>query len=256
MKYVWADWASENEIRPRPRRNDQQGQRKQTRKRKRLRKGVILWLLVIIAAAVYMNGSGVIGNTADFLHMFSGGAGGGEWNLVLVNKQHPLRMDEDDIQLTELANGERVDTRMYPYLQEMFDDARSEGVYPVVNSGFRSKEEQQRVYDDKMAAYKAEGLSRREAKRETELWVNVPGTSEHQLGLAVDINAKGKNDGDQVYQWLHDNAYRYGFIKRYPSDKTDITGVANEPWHYRYVGREVAAKIHEQGICLEEYLDQ
>ena len=247
MKYTWAEMLQENEIRPRCKR----------KKRRKIKKRVILWLLILIAAVTYLNGSGVWGSAADFLSALGGGAGNGEWNLVLVNKQHHLRLDEEDIQLTELANGERVDSRMYPYLQEMFDDARRDGLYPKVNSGYRSKDEQQRIYDEKISAYKAEGLSKREAKREAELWVNVPGTSEHQLGLAVDITADGEHsDSEAIYQWLQDNAHRYGFIKRYPSDKTDITGVANEPWHYRYVGKKAAGEIHSRGICLEEYLSE
>lgn len=98
-------------------------------------------------------------------------------------------------------------------------------------------------------------MSEKEAMEEVQLWVAVPGTSEHELGLAVDINAdKIHSEGAEVYTWLSENAYLYGFINRYPSDKTAVTGVANEPWHYRYVGVEAAAQIHEQGICLEEYL--
>ena len=83
----------------------------------------------------------------------------------------------------------------------------------------------------------------------------VPGTSEHQLGLAVDINANPDNSTDEeVYAWLAENAWQFGFILRYPQDKTQITGIQYEPWHYRYVGREAAAHIHTSGQCLEEYL--
>lgn len=85
--------------------------------------------------------------------------------------------------------------------------------------------------------------------------MSVPGTSEHQLGLAVDINADGIHSaGYEVYEWLEQNAHNYGFIYRYPPDKTEVTGVENEPWHYRYVGAEAAKEIHQKGICLEEYV--
>ena len=85
----------------------------------------------------------------------------------------------------------------------------------------------------------------------------VPGTSEHQLGLSVDINADTSVcSKDAVYSWLAENSYKYGFIFRYPSGKEDITGVINEPWHYRYVGKEAAEKIYESELCLEEYLQQ
>lgn len=83
-------------------------------------------------------------------------------------------------------------------------------------------------------------------------WVAVPGYSEHQLGLAVDINAATYD----VYFWLQENSYKYGFIFRYPAGKTDITGTAEEVWHYRYVGVEAATEIYERGICLEEYLEE
>lgn len=177
-----------------------------------------------------------------------------EWYLTLVNKWNPMP-ENTNIETVELTNGECVDKRIYPYLQEMFDDARAEGIYPIVRSGFRTRQEQEEIYDDRMKEYQGQGMSEKEAMEETQLWVAVPGTSEHELGLAVDINAdKIHSEGAEVYTWLSENAYRYGFINRYPSDKTEVTGVANEPWHYRYVGVEAAAQIHEQGICLEEYL--
>ena len=86
-------------------------------------------------------------------------------------------------------------------------------------------------------------------------WVAIPGTSEHELGLAVDINAdKEQSSNEEVYNWLAENAWRYGFILRYPQGKEDITGIDYEPWHYRYVGKEVAKEIYEAGITLEEYV--
>ena len=95
----------------------------------------------------------------------------------------------------------------------------------------------------------------KKAKSEAKKWVADVGYSEHQTGLAVDINADGVNSsGQQVYAWLADNAWKYGFILRYPEDKTEITKTDYEPWHYRYVGAESAAKIYESGLCLEEYI--
>ena len=84
----------------------------------------------------------------------------------------------------------------------------------------------------------------------------VPGTSEHQIGMAVDINPDYDKSGREVYEWLANNAHEYGFIRRYPEDKVKITGIMNEPWHYRYVGETAAKEIYEQGICLEEYLKE
>lgn len=129
-------------------------------------------------------------------------------------------------------------------------------LYTIAREGYRTQEEQQQLLDEKIEAYENEGKSKSEAKKLAEQWVAIPGTSEHQLGIAVDINADTtKSSSDDVYSWLAENAHKYGFIKRYPSDKTDITGVINEPWHYRYVGKEAALEIYSQGMCLEEYID-
>ncbi len=180
----------------------------------------------------------------------------GEWCLTLVNKWNPMKTDGSEVETIELSNGQLVDKRIYPQLQKMLDDARAYGVYPVVASGYRTWSKQEALYNEKIEEYKAEGLSEEDAKEAAESWVAIPGTSEHQLGLSVDINADGINSaGGEVYDWLARNAYKYGFINRYPSDKTDITGVANEPWHYRYVGIKAAEEINNRGICLEEYLE-
>jgi len=178
------------------------------------------------------------------------------WCLILVNKWHTIPKDYE-VSLTLLTNGQSVDTRIYPALQEMFDAARSSGVYPIVASGYRTAGEQQNLLDEKIAAYKAEGYSTKEAITQAEAWVAPPGTSEHQLGIAVDINADNTISAEEeVYNWLAQNSYKFGFIRRYPADKTEITNVINEPWHYRYVGLEAATAIYNQGLCLEEYLDR
>ena len=177
------------------------------------------------------------------------------WNLILVNRDSYIP-DDYQVELTELSNGKKVDSRIYPELQEMFNDARAQGYGLFVREGYRTQEEQQQLLDEKIEAYENEGKSKSEAKKLAEQWVAIPGTSEHQLGIAVDINADTtKSSSDDVYSWLAENAHKYGFIKRYPSDKTDITGVINEPWHYRYVGKEAALEIYSQGMCLEEYID-
>lgn len=177
------------------------------------------------------------------------------WNLILVNRNSYIP-DDYKVELTELSNGEKVDSRIYPEMQEMFNDARAQGYGLFVREGYRTQEEQQQLLDEKIEAYENEGKSKSEAKKLAEQWVAIPGTSEHQLGIAVDINADTtKSSSDDVYSWLAENAHKYGFIKRYPSDKTDITGVINEPWHYRYVGKEAALEIYSQGMCLEEYID-
>ena len=176
-----------------------------------------------------------------------------DWDLVIVNRWNKIP-DNYSVSLTELSNGQKVDSRIYPDLQEMFDDARAEGVYPIVREGYRTMEEQQATFDDKVRAYMHEGYSERRAEELAQEWVALPGTSEHQLGIAVDINAdKARSTNEEVYAWLAENAYKYGFILRYPQGKEDITGTDYEPWHYRYVGKEAAEEIYKNQICLEEY---
>ncbi len=176
-----------------------------------------------------------------------------EWNLIVVNRWNEIP-ENYSVTLIELDNGQKVDSRIYPDLQEMFDAMRAEGIYPTVREGYRTAEEQQEVLEERIQRYMNEGYSRSRAERTAKKWVAVPGTSEHQLGIAVDINAdKTRSTNDEVYTWLAKNAHNYGFILRYPLGKGDITGAEYEPWHYRYVGMEAAEKIFNNRICLEEY---
>lgn len=178
-----------------------------------------------------------------------------EWNLIVVNRWNVLPEDYS-VELMELSNGQKIDSRIYPALQEMFDAARAEGIYPIVREGYRTAEEQQEILDEKIQIYINQGYSQSRAERTAKEWVALPGTSEHQLGIAVDINAdKSKCSNEEVYTWLAENAYKYGFILRYPMGKQEITGTSYEPWHYRYVGVEAAKEIYERQICLEEYFE-
>lgn len=175
-----------------------------------------------------------------------------DWNLTLVNRWNPLP-ENYDIDLVEVPGGEKVDKRIYEPLMEMLEAAK-EGNWnqlPVVVSGYRTQEKQQELYDEKIAEYRKQGYSKDEAVKQAEQWVAVPGCSEHQLGIAVDINGSTYD----LYFWLQENSYKYGFIFRYPGGKTNITGTAEEVWHYRYVGVEAATEIYKQGLCLEEYLE-
>jgi len=181
------------------------------------------------------------------------------WNLVLVNAWNALPKDYD-VDLTELINDHAIDSRVYPSMQQMLDDARAQGLEPLICSSYRSHDYQQRLYDNKVDYYVQQGYSDAEAKDAAAHWVQRPGTSEHQLGLAVDIVDQSYQVLDEAQQetpvqiWLMEHCAEYGFILRYPTDKSHITGVGYEPWHYRYVGIEAAQEIMGQGICLEEYL--
>lgn len=174
------------------------------------------------------------------------------WNLILVNKWNKIP-DNYNIELEKVPSGEKVDKRIYEPLMQMLNDAKESnwGEMPVVVEGYRTKEKQTKLYNERIEEYRKKGYSKEDAIKETEKWVSVPDYSEHQIGLAVDINGATYD----LYLWLQENSYKYGFIFRYPGNKTDITGISEEVWHYRYVGKEVAKEIHDKGICLEEYLE-
>ena len=144
----------------------------------------------------------------------------------------------------------------------MLADGRKQGLDFWICSAYRTMEKQTDLYNNKVSRLQAEGLSYEEAYRQAGTVVAYPGTSEHNLGLAADIVAKDyqllddKQAETPEAKWLEENCWRYGFILRYPTDKTGETGIIFEPWHYRYVGKEAAREIMEQGICLEEYLGE
>lgn len=176
------------------------------------------------------------------------------WSLVLVNKDNKIPKGYE-IELTTLSNGQAVDKRIVDPLEKMLSAAQQEKVYISINSAYRTAETQQSILDNKTQEYVSQGYSFEDAKQLASNTVANVGTSEHELGLAVDLIAMDLISTNQsVYDWLYKNVHEFGFILRYPADKIDITGIAYEPWHYRYVGIEDAGKIHESGVCLEEYL--
>lgn len=235
---------------------------KRYKKRRSRKKWLLIFIiLMFLVIFVFKNGADFITRIEDpMVDTLETGTNQADtfidWNLILVNSNHRIPNDYE-VDLTELSNGQKVDSRIYPELQAMFDAARADGLQLFVREGYRTSEEQQQILDKKIAAFENEGNSRKEAEKLAKEWVSIPGTSEHEIGLSVDINADTSvSSRDSVYTWLAENAHRYGFIKRYPSDKTGITGISNEPWHYRYVGREAAEKMKERGVCLEEYIEE
>ena len=178
-----------------------------------------------------------------------------DWRLVLVNRDHPLEEDFDG-ELTELRYGQSVDSRIYPDLQAMFDEMRAAGLDPRVVQGYRTSEEQKERLDNKISEYMGYGKTREEAWQLAVQWEAEPGTSEHETGLCVDISSdSGDNESaNAVWEWMDENCSRFGFIKRYPNNKSSVTGVKGEPWHYRYVGPEAAQEITARNTTLEEYL--
>lgn len=183
------------------------------------------------------------------------------WKLTLVNPWIPLPEDYS-IRTVELINGQAIDERCYSDLQEMMDACRAAGLSPYICSSYRTWEKQSQLFEENVKELMSQGYSEEEARIETSKAIAVPGTSEHQLGLAVDIVDKNyqvldeTQEDTEVQHWLMENSWRYGFILRYPTDKSNITGIVYEPWHYRYVGREAASEIYHENICLEEYLEK
>ena len=142
----------------------------------------------------------------------------------------------------------------------MLEDCRAAGNRPTVCSSYRSHKRQKELFAEEVEKYLAKGYSRGEAKAKASNAVAIPGTSEHELGLALDIVDKGYQlldkgqENTPTQKWLMEHSYEYGFVLRYPTNKIEMTGIIYEPWHYRYVGLKAAKEMYEQGICLEEYL--
>ena len=176
----------------------------------------------------------------------------GSWELTLVNAHNSIGEAVPD--LAELEGGRYFDARAVDALKEFIAAARAEGLSVCLSSAYRSYNEQTYLFNRKVSQC---GGDEAAAAR----IVNRPGTSEHQLGLCADITDKFYEVKTQnlektaLYQWMYAHCQDYGFILRYPADKQDITGVMYEPWHFRYVGKEAAAYIMENGLCLEEFLD-
>lgn len=174
------------------------------------------------------------------------------WNLILINKTNEMT-DNLLPDLVTTENGEKIAQNVYVHLEELFRAAEEAGFSPELTSGYRSRNQQEDIFDDRINEYRELGYSKREATSLTNSYAARPGYSEHETGLAADINS-ADGDSRKLYEWLKDNAYRYGFILRYPKGKEDITGIEYEPWHYRYVGTEAAEYIYHNNMTLEEYL--
>ena len=185
--------------------------------------------------------------------------------LILVNPWNKLPEDYqpelEEIPQADTEDPLYVDVRWAEALRQMIADCKEAGNYPYICSAYRSLEKQQFLFNNKIRRLVLEGVDPDEAPEIAAMSVAKPNTSEHQLGLAVDIidffytNLDKGQEETSTQQWLMENSWRYGFILRYPNGSSDITGIIYEPWHYRYVGEEAAAEIYELGVTLEEYLD-
>ena len=183
------------------------------------------------------------------------------WYLTLVNFEHELPEDFAPETLTLADNGYETDSRISEAVKTMIADARKEKVRIIAVSAFRDYAYQKELYENKVQRLQREkGYSVDKARVEAATVVAYPGTSEHQLGLALDlvdarhVKLDTSQENTTAYKWLYEHCAEYGFIVRYPNGKTDITGIIYEPWHFRYVGVDAAKVIMENDITLEEYL--
>ncbi len=183
-----------------------------------------------------------------------------DWELLLVNKNHKVP-EGYSMELEEVETVHKVDKRITVALNQMLNDARKQGLSPIICSSYRTNAKQKQLYNNKTKEYKRLGYNNAEAEELASYWVAIPGTGEHETGLAVDIVSKNyqildeKQEETDVQKWLMENSYKYGFTLRYPTDKKEITMINYEPWHYRYVGIDNATYMKEHEMCLEEFID-
>lgn len=172
---------------------------------------------------------------------------------MLVNKYNELDssfVPDDLVSVPEdyaVDNNQKANGTMLEAFKKMSDDCKAAvGSKILVRSAYRDYNTQQSTYDLYLNTY---------GKNYAENYVAHPGFSEHQTGLAVDIKAESSEtfEGTKESKWLKENAYKYGFIFRYAKDTVDITGIKYESWHYRYLGVELAEKVHESGLTYDEY---
>ena len=168
--------------------------------------------------------------------------------VILCNRWNPV---PEDFEMNLVSIGKfKMDATCAGAMEEMMAAAKEDGITLKINNSYRSKKTQQGMWETRRVKYMGQGMTLAEADAYIGRSVAVPGTSEHQTGLAADIKGSQK-----VYDWLAENSWKYGFILRYPDDKIDITGIIFEPWHFRYVGTTMAKDVYESGLCLEEYLE-
>ena len=181
--------------------------------------------------------------------------------MILVNRTH--RITEDyPVETKECGSATAINKTLQTEAAEAFLSmqaaAAKDGVDVRMQSGYRSVSYQKKLYDNKTQYYRDKGLSEAAAREKAAAIVNPPGCSEHNCGLAADLNSPEHTTLDTgfadtaAFRWLCENAEQYGFILRYPKEAESVTGITYEPWHWRYVGAENAALLNRSGLCLED----
>lgn len=182
-------------------------------------------------------------------------------DIILVNKTNPIPEGyEPDLVIIE--NDLRCDRQALEPIQNMIKDAQDEGIKLIISSAYRDYDRQKDLFDKKLKQYMLYGYSYAEAYKKTATENSIPKTSEHEIGLAFDMVSEDHEKMNEAFgssdagKWLEKNCFNYGFIIRYPKGKQEVTGIIYEPWHIRYVGKEVAKEIYKEHITLEEYLER
>ena len=184
-----------------------------------------------------------------------------DWRLILINKQHPIP-DSYEFTLGTITGNMQCDERIIEDLMLMMQAALQDGIHLVIASPYRGIAHQERLFKRRVDSYVRGGLSYLDAYKRTAQTINVPGSSEHEAGLALDIVSRDYRYLNAAFfdtaagQWLSAHSYEHGFILRYPLGKEYITSIQFEPWHFRYVGKEAAKLIWEEGLTLEEFWDK
>lgn len=184
-----------------------------------------------------------------------------DWRLVLVNKQHPIPEDYS-FSLGVIRGSMLCDERIIVDLRSMMQAAKADGITLVIRSPYRTDDRQESNFNKRIREYMKKGYSYMEAYKASSRVITIPGSSEHQIGLALDITSDTYAPLEEGFaeteagQWLARHSYEYGFILRYPEGKEYITSIEYEPWHFRYVGKEAATIMAQENICLEEFWDK
>lgn len=184
-----------------------------------------------------------------------------DWRLILVNKQHPIPEDYE-FTLGTITGSMQCDERIIEDLLLMLKKAKDDGVNLAICSPYRNLDRQKVLFEKKIKLYMGQGMSYMESYKVASQAVTIPGASEHQMGLALDIFCDTYTSLDEGFadteagRWLAEHSCEYGFVLRYPKGKEGITSIEFEPWHFRYVGREAASVMTEEEICLEEFWEK
>lgn len=178
-----------------------------------------------------------------------------DWNLLVINSQNPIPKNYE-VNLKSCRDSQ-VDAKISCYLNDMIEEAFSQNIKLWISSGYRSESKQNELFTNKVKEYIKQGYTEKDSESLSQTIVAKPGTSEHNLGLAVDLNGV-QNDFNitKEFSWLNENAHNYGFILRYDNSKQNVTGKIYEPWHFRFVGIDHAKKMKEKNLCLEEYVSE